>query len=97
MSQVKEAARSRILEGVFVLGCSLVGLGMGAPEGSGMRNTVQSSIQLVALAHGNMARNVANLGRAWGECPWKSWGFAGISIAATTITVDPFLPGTKVH
>jgi hypothetical protein len=52
---------SRILEGVFVLGCSLVGLGMGAPEGSGMRNTMQGSIRLVALAQSNVAGNVARL------------------------------------
>ena len=65
---------SRILEGVFVLGCSLVGLGMGAPEGSGMHDTVQSSIQLIALAQSDMARNVARLGASLGRVPVEILG-----------------------
>ena len=52
---------SRFLEGIFVIGCSLVGLGMGAPEGSGMQNTMQASIQLVALAQNHVTSNVARL------------------------------------
>ncbi len=50
---------SRILEGIFVVGCSLVGFGMGAPEGSGIKDTMQCSIQLIALAQNNMAFNAA--------------------------------------
>ncbi len=52
---------SRILEGVFVLGCSLVGLGIGAPQGSAIQDTVQCSVQLIALAHDNVASNAARL------------------------------------
>jgi tRNA threonylcarbamoyladenosine modification (KEOPS) complex Pcc1 subunit len=74
MSQVKEAAMSRILEGVFVLGCSLVGLGMGAPDGSRMRDTVQSSIQLIALAQSDMVRNVAKLGANLSRVPVEILG-----------------------
>ena len=48
---------ARILEGIFVLGCSLVGLGMSAPDRSGVREVVQ----LVALAQNNAASNVARL------------------------------------
>jgi len=53
---------TRLLEGVFVIGCSLVGFGMGAPEGSGIRNTMQCSVQLIALANDNIASNSANIG-----------------------------------
>ena len=52
---------SRILEGVFILGCSLVGMGMGCPEGSALRNTVKCSVQLIALAQDNVASNTARL------------------------------------
>ncbi len=53
---------TRLLEGIFVIGCSLVGFGMGAPEGSGIRNTVKCSVQLIAVAHQNMASNAFRLG-----------------------------------
>ena len=65
---------SRILEGVFVLGCSLVGLGMGAPDGSGLRDTVQSSIQLITLTQSDMARNVAQLSARLVRLPVKILG-----------------------
>jgi len=39
---------SRILEGIFVIGCSLIGFGMSAPEGSGIHDSVERSAQLVA-------------------------------------------------
>ena len=39
---------SRILEGVFVLGCSLVGFSMST--GSAMQDTVQFSVHFVASA-----------------------------------------------
>jgi len=65
---------SRILEGVFVLGCSLVGLGMGAPEGSGVRNTVQSSVQLIALAQSGVAQNVAKLRASLARVPVEILG-----------------------
>ena len=32
---------TRLLEGIFVIGCSLVGFGMSAPEGSGINNTIK--------------------------------------------------------
>lgn len=41
---------SRILEGIFVIGCSLVGLGMSAPAGSRMHNAVEHSVRFVAGA-----------------------------------------------
>jgi hypothetical protein len=53
---------TRLLEGIFVIGCSLVGFGMSAPEGSGINNTIKCSIQLIALAHNNIASNTANFG-----------------------------------
>ena len=52
---------SRILEGVFVIGCALVGFGMGAPEGSGVRNSVNCSVQLIAMVHNNVAMNAAKI------------------------------------
>jgi hypothetical protein len=50
---------SRILEGVFVIGCAVVGFGMGAPEGSGIQNSLKTSVQLIALVPNNVASNVA--------------------------------------
>ncbi len=38
---------ARLLEGIFVLGCSVVGLGLNALEGSAVPDTIQSSVQLV--------------------------------------------------
>jgi hypothetical protein len=38
---------ARILEGIFVLGCSLVGFSMNALEGSRFPDTLQASVQLV--------------------------------------------------
>jgi hypothetical protein len=35
---------------------------MGAPEGSGIKNTMQCSVQFIALAHNNIASNTANFG-----------------------------------
>ena len=52
---------SRLLEGMFVIGCSWVGFGMSAPDGSGIRDTVKCSVQLIALANDNVATNVARL------------------------------------
>jgi hypothetical protein len=69
MSEVREVMMSRILEGVFVLGCSLVGLAMSAPEGSVFQNTVKSSIQLVALAQNNVTANTCRLGANLSRLP----------------------------
>jgi len=52
---------SRILESVFIIGCSLVGFSMSAPDGSTIRQTVQCSVKLVALAQNNVASNTARL------------------------------------
>ena len=38
---------ARILEGVFVLGCSLVGFGINALESNPFQDRLQSSVQLV--------------------------------------------------
>jgi hypothetical protein len=62
MSQAGEIAMTRLLEGIFVIGCCLVGFCVGAPEGGGIKNTMQCSIQLIALAHNNIASNTANFG-----------------------------------
>jgi len=65
---------SRILEGVFVLGCSLVGLGMNAPEGSGIQNTVRCSVQLIALVHDNVASNAGRLSANLSSIPAQVLG-----------------------
>jgi len=39
---------SRVLEAIFVAGCSLVGFGISAPEGSSIHDGVECSAQLVA-------------------------------------------------
>ena len=53
---------TRLLEGIFVIGCSLVGFAMSAPEGSGIKDTMQCSIQLIAVAHDNIASNSVMFG-----------------------------------
>lgn len=53
---------TRFLEGIFVIGCSLVGFGMGAPEGSGIRNAMNCSVQLIGFANDNLASNSAKIG-----------------------------------
>ncbi len=60
---------SRILEGVFVLGCSLVGFGMSGTDGGVFQNTMKASIQLVALAHDNVALNTSRLGMHLSRLP----------------------------
>ena len=52
---------SRILEGVFVIGCAVVGFGVGAPEGSGIQNSMKTSVQLIALVHNDVCMNAARL------------------------------------
>lgn len=52
---------SRILEIVFVIGCAVVGFGIGAPEGSGVQSSVKSSVQLITLVHNNVASSAAKL------------------------------------
>jgi hypothetical protein len=44
---------SRLLEVIFVIGCSVVGFGMSAPAGSSIHNAVEHSVRLVvgALPH----------------------------------------------
>ena len=53
---------TRLLEGIFVIGCSLVGFSMSAPEGNALRNTMKCSVQLIAVAQDNVVSNAANLG-----------------------------------
>jgi hypothetical protein len=74
MSQAEEVAMSRILEGIFVIGCSLVGFGMSAPEGSGIKDTMQWSIQLIALAQNNMSFNAARLTANLAQVPVQILG-----------------------
>ena len=52
---------ARILEAVFIIGCSVVGWSMGAPETSGIKQTIGCSVQLVAMAQDNIASNTARL------------------------------------
>ena len=52
---------ARTLEIIFLVGSSLVGFAMGAPEGSSIRSTLQCSIQLIALAQNNVSSNTAHL------------------------------------
>lgn len=51
---------NRILEGIFVIGCSVIGFAMGAPEGSGLRNAMNCSVQLIGFANENIASNAQN-------------------------------------
>lgn len=53
---------TRFMEGIFVIGCALVGFGMNAPEGNGIRNTMKCSIQLIAVAQDNVTVNAAKFG-----------------------------------
>ena len=53
---------SRILEGVFVLGCALVGLCMDAKDGTVMQDAVKCSVQLIANVHDHIASHTASFG-----------------------------------
>ena len=44
---------ARVLESIFVFGCSLVGLALNSADGR-LNDTVQSSVQLVALTHAHV-------------------------------------------
>ena len=50
---------TKLLEGAFVIGCSLVGFCLGSPEGTGIKNTMQCSIQLIAMANENIGVHLA--------------------------------------
>lgn len=50
---------SRFLEVIFVVGCSLIGLGMSASEGSLFQNTMKTSIQFISLAQERVSYNGA--------------------------------------
>ena len=65
---------SRILEGVFVLGCALVGLCMDAKEGSVMQDAVKTSVQLIANVHDHVAANAARLSRDLARVPSQVLG-----------------------
>jgi hypothetical protein len=60
MSQAGEIAMTRLLEGIFVIGCSLVGFAISAPQGSVIRQTMNCSIDLIAAAHDNITANAGN-------------------------------------
>jgi hypothetical protein len=51
---------NRFLEGIFVIGCAVVGFGMGAPEGSGIRNAMNCSVQLIGFANEDIASHTEN-------------------------------------
>jgi hypothetical protein len=74
MSQVKEIAMARILEGVFIIGCSLVGFGMGAKDGNGIKEAMKCSVQLIALAQDNVASNSATLAAHLARVPVEILG-----------------------
>ncbi len=58
---------SRILEGVFVLGCAVVGLCIDAKEGSVMQDAVNCSVQLIGSGSisgaGTRTRGVSSVGQ----------------------------------
>jgi len=58
---------SRTLEVIFIIGCSLVGWSMGAPDGTGLKEAMKCSVRLVALAQDNIASNTARLTGAIGH------------------------------
>ena len=62
---------TRLLEGIFVLGCSLVGLGMGAPEGSGIGKAKQCSIQLIAAVQQNVTANATRAAIHFAEARFR--------------------------
>jgi len=64
---MKEVAMSRTLEVIFIIGCSLVGWSMNAPEGTGLKQAMKCSVHLVALAQDNLASHTANLTGALGR------------------------------
>ena len=47
---------SRILEGIFVLSCAFVGLGISAPDGSVLRQAVERSTESVVRILPNVLR-----------------------------------------
>ena len=65
---------SRILEGVFVLGCAVVGLCIDAKEGSVMQDAVNCSVQLIANVHDHVASNAARLSRDLARVPSQVLG-----------------------
>ena len=65
---------SRILEGVFVIGCALVGLGIDAKEGSVMQDAVKCSVQLIANVHDHVAANAARLSNGLASVPAQVLG-----------------------
>jgi hypothetical protein len=58
---------SRTLEIIFLIGCSVVGWSLNAPEGTGLKEAVKCSVRLVALAQDNIASNTARLTGAIGS------------------------------
>ncbi len=62
---------SRILEGVFVIGCAVVGLCMDAKEGSVMQDAVKCSVQLIANV---LAANAARLSNGLASVPAQVLG-----------------------
>ena len=52
---------SRILEGVFVLGCAVVGFCMDANEGNVMQDAVKVSVQFVSMTENRIATNLARV------------------------------------
>jgi hypothetical protein len=65
---------SRILEGVFIIGCSLVGFSMGTKDGNGFKEAIKCSVQLVALAQDNVASNTARLASHLASVPVEILG-----------------------
>ena len=60
---------SRMLEGVFVLGCALVGLGIDAKDGTVMQDAVKCSVQLIANVHDHIAANATRIGAGLARVP----------------------------
>jgi hypothetical protein len=62
------------MEGVFIIGCSLVGFSMGTQDGNSFKEAVKCSVKLVALAQSNVATNTARLASHLASVPVQVLG-----------------------
>ena len=63
--------KPQFFEVMFVLGCSLVGLGMSAPQGSFIEGRVKTSVHLVTLAHDHAVLQAAKLCNGLASVPYR--------------------------
>ena len=60
---------SRLLEGVFVFGCAVVGLSMGAPQDTRLQDSVEFSVRLIANAQDNLVSSTTQLQKSLCNAP----------------------------